>query len=89
VYVSASVLWMRRLQRTGRARRWATLARNRLCIVAVPDAGVRRLEDLTRPELVVAAPQSATDPCGRYVEELWRRVGMLKAMAAKQEQVNW
>jgi len=84
VYVSANTLWMRRLQRTGRVRHWSTLARNRLCVVALPRAGVRTLPDLGRPGLTVVAPQAATDPCGRYVEELWRREGMLPDMLAKQ-----
>jgi molybdate transport system substrate-binding protein len=84
VYVSANTLWMRRLQRGGRVRHWSTLARNRLCVVAVPRAGVRALSDLARPGLTVVAPQAATDPCGRYVEELWRREGMLPEMRAKQ-----
>jgi len=34
VYVSANVLWMLRLQRAGIVRHWATLARNRLCVIA-------------------------------------------------------
>jgi molybdenum ABC transporter molybdate-binding protein len=84
VYVSANVLWMRRLQRAGCLRHWSTLARNRLCIVAVPRAGVQDLADLARPGLRVVAPQAATDPCGRYVEQLWRRAGLLAAMRAKQ-----
>jgi len=84
VYVSANVLWMRRLQRAGRVRRWSTLARNRLCIVACPGAPVARLADLTRPGLRVVVPQAATDPCGRYIEHLWRREGLLEAMRAKQ-----
>ena len=85
VYVSANTLWMRRLQRAGHVRHWTTLARNRLCIVAAPSSGnVRVLRDLSRPGLVVVAPQAATDPCGRYVEQLWQRGGMLAAMRAKQ-----
>ena len=84
VYVSANTLWMRRLQRAGRVRHWSTLARNRLCVVAVPRAGVRALSDLARRGLTVVAPQAATDPCGRYVEDLWRREGMLPDMLAKQ-----
>jgi len=84
VYVSANTLWMRRLQRAGRVRHWSTLARNRLCVVAVPGAGVRALADLARGGLTVVAPQAATDPCGRYVEELWRREGLLPDMLAKQ-----
>jgi len=84
VYVSANVLWMRRLQRAGFVQHWATLASNRLCIVAVPSAQVERLEDLARTGLRVVAPQAATDPCGRYIEQLWRREGLLAAMRAKQ-----
>jgi molybdate transport system substrate-binding protein len=84
VYVSANVMWMRRLQRAGLVQHWSTLARNRLCIVAVPGARVQQLADLARPGLRVVAPQAATDPCGRYVEQLWRRAGLLGAMRAKQ-----
>jgi molybdate transport system substrate-binding protein len=84
VYVSANVLWMRRLQRSGHVQRWSTLARNRLCSVAVPGADVGCLRDLLRPGLGVVVPQSATDPCGRYVEQLWHREGMLGDMLAKQ-----
>lgn len=84
VYVSANTLWMRRLQRAGRVRHWSTLARNRLCVVAVPGAEVHFLSDLARRGLTVVAPQAATDPCGQYVEELWRREGMLPDMLAKQ-----
>jgi ABC-type molybdate transport system substrate-binding protein len=42
------------------------------------------LARLLRPSLVVVVPQSATDPCGRYVEQLWRREGMLGDVLAKQ-----
>jgi molybdate transport system substrate-binding protein len=84
VYVSANVLWMQRLQRAGRVRHWSTLARNRLCIVALPSADVHALRDLASPGLVVVAPQAATDPCGRYIEQLWRREGLFATLLAKQ-----
>src|SRR5207249_6460964 len=84
VYVSAKVLWMRRLQQAELTRRWSTLARNRLCIVAVHGSHAQRLEDLMRAKLKVVAPQPATDPCGGYVEELWRREEILNTMRAKQ-----
>jgi len=70
VYVSTDVTWMRWLQRAGLVRHWTTLARNRLCLIARPDADVRGLDDVVRPRLNVVAPQSTTDPCGRYVELL-------------------
>ena len=38
----------------------------------------------SRPGLRVVAPQAATDPCGRYVEQCWKVAGMLPAMRAKQ-----
>jgi molybdate transport system substrate-binding protein len=84
VYVSANVLWMRRLQRAGLVRRWTTLARNRLCLISVPDLRVEHLHDLSRPGLRVVAPQAATDPCGRYVEDCWRAAGLLPALRVKQ-----
>jgi molybdate transport system substrate-binding protein len=84
VYVSANVQWMRRVQRAGLVRRWTTLARNRLCLIALPSVALERLEDVCRPGLRVVAPQAATDPCGRYVEQCWRQMGMLGAMRAKQ-----
>jgi molybdate transport system substrate-binding protein len=84
VYVSANVQWMRRMQQAGRVRRWATLARNRMSVIALPEVPVERLDDLRRPGLQVVAPQAATDPCGRYVELCWREAGLLPAMRAKQ-----
>jgi len=84
VYVSASVLWMRRLQRAGIVRHWSTLARNRLCLIARHGVQINGLADVARPGLVVVAPQAHTDPCGRYVEELWRQSGLLNTMRAKQ-----
>jgi molybdate transport system substrate-binding protein len=84
VYVSANVLWMRRLQRAGCAPHWATLARNRLCLIARPHASVACLDDLARAGLKVVAPQAQTDPCGRYVEQLWRGTGLLSSLRAKQ-----
>jgi molybdenum ABC transporter molybdate-binding protein len=84
VYVSANVLWMRRLQRAGLVRHWGTLARNRLCLIARPDVRLAGLAELSRAGLSVVAPQADTDPCGRYVEECWRAHGLLPAMRAKQ-----
>jgi ABC-type molybdate transport system substrate-binding protein len=75
---------MRRLQRAGLVRHWATLARNRLCLIARHDVRLERLADLSRAGLSVVAPQAATDPCGRYVELCWRAAGLLPAMRAKQ-----
>jgi molybdenum ABC transporter molybdate-binding protein len=84
VYVSANVVWMRRLQRAGIVAHWSTLARNRLCLIALGSVCVDGLADLTRPGLRVVAPQAQTDPCGAYVEQLWRRTGLLRAMHEKQ-----
>jgi molybdate transport system substrate-binding protein len=84
VYVSANVTWMHRLQRAGLVRHWTTLARNRLCLIAKPEVRVDTLEMLAQPRLKVVAPQAATDPCGRYVEILWQRTGLLARMREKQ-----
>jgi len=84
VYVSANVLWMLRLQRAGIVRHWATLARNRLCVIARQGVEISGLRDIARPGVRVIAPQAQTDPCGRYVEQLWRQTGMLATMRAKQ-----
>jgi molybdate transport system substrate-binding protein len=84
VYVSANVLWMRRLQRAGLVRSWSTLARNRLCLIAAPGVVIEGLADVARGGLRVVAPQAQTDPCGHYVEQLWRRTGLLDVMRAKQ-----
>lgn len=84
VYVSANVDWMRRVQRAGLVRRWATLARNRLCLIGLPGTRLEQVADLARPGLRVVAPQAATDPCGRYAEVCWREAGILRQMRAKQ-----
>ena len=84
VYVSANVAWMRRLQAAGKVRRWHDLAGNRLCLVVRPGTRVARLEELATRGLTVVAPQAATDPCGQYVEMLWRREGLLASMRQKQ-----
>jgi ABC-type molybdate transport system substrate-binding protein len=84
VYVSANVTWMRRLQRARLVRHWTTLARNRLCLISTPEVRLDNLEMLGRPGLTVVAPQAATDPCGRYVEILWQRTGLLARMREKQ-----
>jgi molybdate transport system substrate-binding protein len=84
VYVSANVRRMRRVQRAGLVRRWVTFARNRLCLIALPEVHMERPVDLTRPGLSVVAPQAHTDPCGRYVEPCWRMAGILATMRAKQ-----
>jgi molybdenum ABC transporter molybdate-binding protein len=84
VYVSANVTWMRRLQRAGLVRHWTTLAHNRLCLISRPDVHLHDLQMVARPGLKVVAPQAATDPCGRYVEILWQRSGLLQRMREKQ-----
>ena len=47
-------------------------------------AGVRGLADVTDDDLRLVTPQSTTDPCGRYVVDLFARVGLTEAMAAKE-----
>ena len=67
VYVSANVLWMRRLQRAGLVRRWTTLARNRLCLIGLASAPPRALRDVARPVAMVErhAIVGATDQMRR------------------------
>lgn len=86
VFVSASWQYMDDLRRAGLVRTPRMLARNRLAIVVAPGhAGeVAGLGDFTKPDLRVVTPQPDTDPCGRYVRDLFERAGIAGAMAAKE-----
>jgi ABC-type molybdate transport system substrate-binding protein len=54
VYGSANVQWMRRAQQLGRVRQWATQARTRVCVTALPR---KRMS-------VIALPASTGWPLG-------------------------
>jgi molybdate transport system substrate-binding protein len=87
VYVSANIRFMADLWRAGLVPEPRVLAGNRLCIIVRPDRAsqIHRLEDLTRNDVRLVTPQSATDPCGQYVVELFERAGLTDAMRAKEE----
>jgi molybdate transport system substrate-binding protein len=90
VYVSANVRFMADLWRAGLVPHPHLLAGNRLCIIVRPDRAdrIRRLEDLIRPDVRLVTPQSATDPCGQYVVELFERAGLAEAMRTKEENAS-
>jgi ABC-type molybdate transport system substrate-binding protein len=64
------------------------LAGNRLCIVVHPRARgrVADLFDLLSSDLRLIIPQSATDPCGQYVVELFAEARLSEAMALKEQE---
>jgi molybdate transport system substrate-binding protein len=86
VYVSANVHFMAELWQAGLVAAPRVLAGNRLCLIVRPDraANVRGLADVTREDLRLVTPQSATDPCGRYVVDLFARLSFTEAMAEKE-----
>jgi molybdate transport system substrate-binding protein len=85
IYVSANVHFMADLWRAGLVAAPHVLAGNRLCLIVRPDraADARDLADVTRDDLRLVTPQSATDPCGRYIVDLFALVGLTEAMEAK------
>lgn len=86
VYVSANRRFMDEVWEAGLVAHQRRLAGNRLCIIVRRHraADVRSLPDLCRPGLRVVTPQSATDPCGQYIVELWERAGLGDAMSTKE-----
>jgi molybdate transport system substrate-binding protein len=85
VAVSANPRFMADLWRAGLVAAPRVLSGNRLCLIVHPDRvmAVRGLEDLRRADVRLVVPQSATDPCGQYVVELFARAGLTEVIQAK------
>lgn len=85
VAVSANIPFMAQLWQGGLIAAPHILVGNRLCLIVQPErAGtVRSLDDVSRDDIRLVVPQSATDPCGQYVVELFARAGLTDVMRKK------
>src|SRR5262245_44808853 len=86
VVVSANVHFMADLWKAGLVAEPRVLGGNRLCLIVRLDRAdeVHGLNDLNRNDLRIVTPQSATDPCGRYVVEMFNRSSLSDAMKLKE-----
>ena len=76
VFVSANPEFMDRVVAAGLAQNPVDLAGNRLCIISRVDLPETPLDvpALIASHLRVVVPQPETDPCGRYIADLMRRI---------------
>jgi len=85
VFVSANRAYMADLHAAGLVPEPRVLAGNRLALVAREGLAepVVALADFARPGLCLVVPPAATDPLGRYTEDLFAHAGLTAAIAAK------
>jgi molybdate transport system substrate-binding protein len=88
VFVSANRRFMDDVAQAGLAIAPRVLGGNRLCIIGNPGqtAGIADVPSLIASPLRIVVPQPETDPCGRYIDNLFLRLGLSDEIATRKAQ---